>query len=41
MEQNQIPRRNPKRRTPFQRNRRQQGQWLSYLLIGCVVLFWC
>ena len=39
MEQNQIPRRNPKRRTPFQRNRRQQGQWLSYLLIGCVVLF--
>ena len=39
MEQNQMPRRNPKRRTPFQRNRRQQGQWLSYLLIGCVVLF--
>ena len=39
MEQNQMPRRNPKRRTPFQRNRRQQGQWLSILLIGCVVLF--
>lgn len=39
MEQNQMPRRNPKRRTPFQRNRRQQGQWLSYLLIGCVALF--
>lgn len=39
MEQKQNPRRNSKRRTPFQRNRRQQGQWLSYLLIGCVVLF--
>ena len=39
MEQNQMPRRNPKRRTPFQRNRRQQGQWLSILLIGCVALF--
>ncbi len=39
MEQNQMPRRNPKRRTPFQRNRRQQGQWLSILLIGCVVFF--
>ena len=39
MEQNQNPPRNPRRRTPFQRNRRLQGQWLGYLLIGCIVLF--
>lgn len=37
MEQKQN--RNPRRRTPFQRNRRMQGQLLSYLLIGCIVLF--
>ena len=39
MEQNQKSPRNPKRRTPYQRNRRLQGQWLSYLLVGCIVVF--
>ncbi len=39
MEQNQSPRRSTKRRTPFQRNRRMQGQLLGYLLIGCVAAF--
>lgn len=39
MEQNQNKPRNPRRRTPYQRNRRQQAQWLSWLLIGVVVLF--
>lgn len=29
----------PKRRTPYQRNRRLQGQWLSYILVGAIVLF--
>ncbi len=36
MENNQNPRRNARRRTPFQRNRRTQGQWLGYLLLGCI-----
>ena len=39
MEQQQNPRRNPRRRTPLQRNRKLQGQYLSWLLIGCIVLF--
>lgn len=39
MEQNQNPSRSPRRRTPFQRNRRLQGQLLSFLLVGCTVLF--
>ena len=39
MEQNKNTPRNPRRRTPYQRNRRQQAQWLSWLLIGTVVLF--
>lgn len=29
----------PRRRSPFQRNRRLQGQYLSWLLVGCMVLF--
>ena len=37
MEQNQN--RAPRRRTPFQRNRRLQGELLSWLLVGCVVIF--
>ena len=28
----------PKRRSPYQRSRRLQGQWLSYLLVGCIIL---
>lgn len=39
MEQKQNKPRNPRRRTPYQRNRRQQAQWLSWLLIGTVILF--
>ena len=39
MDQNNTPKRGPKRRTPYQRNRRLQGQWLSYLLVGIIVLF--
>lgn len=39
MEQNQQKPRNPRRRTPYQRNRRLQAQWLSWLLIGVVVIF--
>lgn len=39
MEQKQNPPRNPRRRTPFQRNRRLQGELLATLLVGCVVLF--
>lgn len=39
MEQNQNKPRNPRRRTPYQRNRRQQAQWLSWLLVGVVILF--
>ena len=38
MEQNQNPNR-PQRRSPVVRNRRLQGQYLSWLLIGCIVLF--
>ena len=38
MENNQTPDR-PRRRSPYQRNRRLQGQYLSGLLIGAVVLF--
>ena len=38
MENNQTPK-NPRRRSPYQRNRRLQGQYLSGLLIGTVVLF--
>ena len=36
-EQQNFPR--PRRRTPFQRNRAAQGRYLSWLLIGCVLLF--
>lgn len=39
MEQNQNKPRNPRRRTPYQRNRRLQAQWLGWLLIGTVILF--
>ena len=38
MEQNQTPDR-PRRRSPYQRNRRLQGQYLATLLVGTVVLF--
>ena len=38
MEQNQTPDR-PRRRSPYQRSRRLQGQYLSWLLIGTVALF--
>lgn len=39
MENNQTPKRNPKRRTsPYKRNRRLQGKYMSWLLIGCIVL---
>lgn len=36
-EQQNVPR--PRRRSPYQRNRALQGRYLSWLLIGCVVLF--
>ena len=36
-EQQTLPR--PRRRSPFQRNRAMQGRYLSWLLIGCVLLF--
>lgn len=39
MEQNQNIPRNSKRRTPFQRNRRQQAELLSMLLVGVVAAF--
>ena len=39
MEQNQNIPRSPRRRTPFQKNRRLQGELLSWLLIGIVVAF--
>ena len=38
MEQNQTPDR-PRRRSPYQRSRRLQGQYLSWLLVGTVALF--
>ncbi len=38
MEQNQNRPRNPRRRTPFQRNRRMQAELLGTLLVGCVAL---
>jgi len=39
LDNNQTPKRNPKRRTsPLKRNRRLQGKLLSWLLIGCIVL---
>lgn len=38
MENNQTPDR-PRRRSPYQRNRRLQGQYLSALLIGVMILF--
>lgn len=38
MEQTQTPNR-PQRRSPVARNRRLQGQYLSWLLVGVVVLF--
>jgi len=39
LDNNQAPKRNPKRRTsPLKRNRRLQGKLLSWLLIGCIVL---
>ena len=37
MEQKQNMPRNPRRRTPFQRNRRLQGELLSVLLVAVVV----
>ena len=40
LENNQTPNRKPKRRTsPYKRNRRLQGKYLSWLLVGCIVLF--
>ena len=39
MEQNQNIPRSPRRRTPFQKNRRLQGEYLSWLLVGIVVAF--
>lgn len=38
MEQNRPVRRSPQR-SSVQQNRRLQGQWLSYLLIGAIVVF--
>lgn len=38
MEQ-QTVKRAPRRRTPFQRNRRLQGEMLTWLLVGCIVVF--
>ena len=38
MEQNQTPDR-PRRRSPYQRNRALQGKYLTWLLVGAVVLF--
>ncbi|MBQ3503810.1 MAG: hypothetical protein IJA75_03805 [Oscillospiraceae bacterium] len=39
MDNNQAPKRNPKRRpSPLKRNRRLQGKLLSWLLIGSIVL---
>ena len=38
MEQNQTPDR-PRRRSPYQRNRALQGKYLTWLLVGTVVLF--
>ena len=38
MEQTQTPNR-PQRRSPVARNRRRQGQYLSWLLVGTVVIF--
>ena len=38
MEENQNVNR-PRRRSPVARNRRLQGQWLSWLLLGTVALF--
>ena len=29
----------PKRRSPYQRSRRLQGKYLSWLLVGCIVSF--
>lgn len=37
-EKRNIPR-NPRRRTPFQINRRLQGSLLSYLLVGVILIF--
>ena len=41
MEQNEMNPR-PRRRSPYQRNRRMQGNWLGYLLVGtlaaCLIL---
>lgn len=39
MEQNQNTPRNPRRRTPFQRNRRLQAELLAVLLIAVVAVF--
>ena len=39
MEQNQNIPRSPRRRTPFQKNRRLQGELLSWLLVGVIVAF--
>ena len=38
MEQTQTVNR-PQRRSPVTRNRRLQGQYLSWLLVGSIVLF--
>lgn len=38
MEENRSVNR-PQRRSPYQRNRRLQGQYLSWLLVGAVILF--
>jgi len=39
VEQNQNRTRSPRRRTPFQKNRRLQGELLSWLLIGIIAAF--
>ena len=39
MEQTQTTPRNPRRRTPFQRNRRLQAELLSVLLVAVVAVF--
>ena len=38
MDEKRIPPRSPRRRTPFQINRRLQAQYLSWLLVGAMVL---
>ena len=39
MEKNTTPSQNPRRRSPFQVNRRYQGQLLIWLLMGFCAIF--